>query len=319
MDEFDLIDRYFRPLGGRDVNVALGIGDDAAVVDVPPGRQIVVTTDTQVEAVHFPAGADPAAVAYRSCAAALSDIAAMGAEARWISLALTMPRADAEWLKRFAAGTADIIGFAGAVLLGGDTTSGPLSITWNIIGTVPQGAALRRDGARPGDALYVSGTLGGARAALDVFDRGARPSGPEQAVIARYWKPQPRLILGTQLRDIASSCIDVSDGLLADAAHLAQRSGTGAEIVHDDLPVLAELAALCGAMPARDFALTGGDDYELCFSVPGAEEANLMSAQTQFDVPVTRIGRITPEPGIRVIDRNGNIVPTSRAGYRHFS
>jgi thiamine-monophosphate kinase len=318
MDEFDVIDRYFKPLGNTAANIVLGIGDDAAVLNVPPGEQIVVTTDTQVEAVHFPVAADPAAIAYRSCAAALSDIAAMGATARWVSLALTLPRADADWLHGFAAGAADALEFADADLVGGDTTSGPLAITWSIIGTVPQDDALRRDGARPGDALYVSGSLGSARAALELLDLQEPASGFQQAVIARYWKPQPRLKLGSKLRGLANSCIDVSDGLLADAGHLARRSRTGVEIASDDLPLQAELIALFGAERAREFALTGGDDYELCFSVPRDEEVNLMRGTTQFDVPVTRIGRITRESGVRVIDREGKPWPTKHTGYRHF-
>ena len=318
MDEFDLIDRYFKPLGAHTASVALGIGDDAAVLDVPPGEQIVVTTDTQVESVHFPVAADPAAIAYRSCAAALSDIAAMGATARWVSLALTLPRADADWLQGFAAGAADAIAFAGAVLVGGDTTAGPLGITWNIIGTVPQGGALRRDGARPGDALYVSGSLGSARAALDLLDTPASVNRQQETVIARYWKPQPRLMLGSQLRGLASSCIDVSDGLLADAAHLARRSGVGVEILSADLPLQEELVTLIGANRAHEFALTGGDDYELCFSVPGDEEAKLLKLKVQLDVSVTRIGRITHGSGVNVIDRDGQPKPGNRTGYRHF-
>lgn len=318
MDEFDVIDRYFKPLGDKAANVTLGIGDDAAVLDVPPGEQIVVTTDTQVESVHFPVAADPAAIAYRSCAAALSDIAAMGATARWVSLALTLPRVEARWLQGFAAGAAGAIEFAGADLIGGDTTSGPLGITWNIIGTVPRGGALRRDGAQPGDALYVSGNLGSARAALDLLDIQGRASGFQQAVIARYWKPQPRLVLGSQLRGLASSCIDVSDGLMADAGHLARRSGSGVEIASEDLPLQTELIALVGAVRAREFALSGGDDYELCFSVPRDEEMNLMRRMTQFDVPVTRIGRVTREPGVRVVDHDGRSLATNGTGYRHF-
>lgn len=318
MNEFDLIDRYFKPLGDDMPNVALGIGDDAAVLDVPAGEQIVVTTDTQVESVHFPAAADPAAIAYRSCAAALSDIAAMGAVARWVSLALTLPRADAGWLEGFAAGAADAIGSAGAVLVGGDTTSGPLTVTWNIIGTVPRDAALRRDGARAGDALYVSGNLGSARAALDLLDSRDGDDHSRRTVLARYWHPAPRFVLGSLLRGLASSCIDVSDGLLADAAHLAARSSVGAEIVSDELPVLSELVALVGVERAHEFALTGGDDYELCFSVPPKFESNLPRLATKSGVPLCRIGWITHEPGVRVIDSYGRSAPSIRTGYRHF-
>lgn len=318
MNEFDVINRYFKPLGDEAANVALGIGDDAAVLNVPAGEQIVVTTDTQVEAVHFPAAADPAAIAYRSCAAALSDVAAMGASARWLSLALTLPRADANWLQGFAAGAAEAIEFAAAMLVGGDTTSGPLTITWNIIGTLPRDTALRRDGARAGDALYVSGNLGGARAALDLLDSRDGDDSCRLALLARYWKPVPRLALGVQLRGIASSCIDVSDGLLADAAHLASCSSVGVEIMSDELPLLPELVALVGIERAREFALTGGDDYELCFSVPPELERRVLQLATGAGVPITRIGRITPESGVRTVGSDGQTALTSRTGYRHF-
>ncbi len=318
MNEFDLIDRYFKPLGDETTDVALGIGDDAAVLNVPPGEQIVVTTDTQVESVHFPPAADPTAIAYRSCAAALSDVAAMGASVRWVSLALTLPRADANWLQRFAVGAADALKFAGGVLVGGDTSSGPLAITWNVIGTLPRDAALRRDGARAGDALYVSGHLGAARAALDLLDSRAGDDPCRQALLVRYWKPVPRLALGMQLRGLASSCIDVSDGLVADAAHLASRSGVGVEIVSDDLPLLPELVAFVGIERAREYALTGGDDYELCFSVPPNLEHDVLQLATSCRVPLSRIGRITRESGIRVIGGDGHTTPTSRTGYRHF-
>lgn len=318
MNEFDLIERYFQPLGNEVAGIALGIGDDAAVLDVPTGEQIVVTTDTQVESVHFPPAADPAAVAWRSCAAALSDIAAMGASARWVSLALTLPRADPAWLQGFAAGAAEAISFAGAVLVGGDTTSGSLAVTWNIIGTVPRHAALRRDGACVGDALYISGNLGSARAALDLLDTRLGDDVSRQTVLARYWNPTPRLTLGVQLRDLASSCIDVSDGLLADTEHLTERSKVGAEIMRDTLPMLPELVALVGAEQAREFALTGGDDYELCFSVPPQCEPGLRQLAIRSEVPLSRIGRITQAPGVRVIDDSGRRAPTMRAGYRHF-
>lgn len=317
MNEFDLINHYFKPLGVNAGNVALGIGDDAAILDVPPGDQIVVTTDTQVASVHFPAAGEPAAMAYRSCAAALSDIAAMGATARWVSLALTMPGAEARWLKEFAAGAADAIRRADAVLVGGDTTAGPLTITWNIIGTLPRNSALRRDGARPDDALYVSGDLGAARAALDLFDSpGDDPS--RRAILARYWHPEPRFALGSRLRGLASSCIDISDGLLADVTHITESSDCGAEITDAALPLLPQLVALVGLERAREFALTGGDDYELCFSVPPGHERDMQQLASKTGVAVSRIGRITREPGVRVVDSQGRTRRTARAGYRHF-
>lgn len=297
----------------------LGIGDDAAIVDVPDGAQIVVTTDTQVEAVHFPTNAPAAKIGYRSCAAALSDIAAMGATARWVSLAITLPRSDAQWLELFAAGAASAIEQAGASLIGGDTTAGPFSITWSIIGTVPVGAALKRSGAGIGDGLYVSGCLGAASAAvalLDDADSSDEKSGT--ALLECYWSPRPRLELGRRLRGIASSCIDISDGLLADAQHVCRSGNCGAIIELESLPVLPALCARVGREQALLCAAAGGDDYELCFSVPPTREADLYRAVEGCGVEITRIGQITDDPGIVVVDASGRAIETERAGYRHF-
>jgi len=319
MDEFELIDRYFRPLGMGAPGVVLGIGDDAAILDPPRGEQLVVTTDTQVESVHFPAGANAGDVGHRSCATALSDIAAMGAVARWASLALTIPRGDTTWLEHFARGSADALRRSGAVLVGGDTTAGPLVITWHIIGLVPSGRALRRDGARVGDAVYVSGTLGAAAAALELLATESEDkSAFQQELLERYWYPRPRFDLVQKLRSIASSCIDISDGLVADLTHIARSSQCGAVVEFAKIPISNALLESTGPEDARRMAATGGDDYELCFTVPPECEAELQKIVVELEFSVTRVGRMVAGSDVRVLEDSGATIDLKSRGYRHF-
>jgi thiamine-monophosphate kinase len=242
----------------------------------------------------------------------------MGADARWATLALTVPCADDEWLNAFARGAAEALADAGTVLIGGDTTRGPLAISWTILGTVPSGQAMRRDGAAADDLIYVSGTLGGARAALDLLNKPP-PGDPDQcAILQCYWRPQPRLALGRELRAVASSCIDVSDGLLADVAHLARRSGCGAEVEFAQMPYLPVLTTFVGVSEARELAANGGEDFELCFTIPGHAEAELRRIAGACDVAVTRIGRMTRDGGVRVVDEALLPLDIRASGYRHF-
>ena len=319
MDEFEIIERYFRPLGDKARGVVLGIGDDAAVLDAPRDEQLVVTTDTQVESVHFPSGALAKDIGYRSCATSLSDIAAMGASARWVSLALTMPNAEPLWLEHFALGAAEALRDAGAVLIGGDTTAGPLVITWHIIGTIPVGAALRRCGAQEGDGVYVSGTLGDASAALELalFDESGHDD-LRQAILERYWYPRPRFGLAQSLLRLATSCIDISDGLMADLTHIVRASHCGAEIQYSRIPISTALSTLIGPQRSRRMAATGGDDYELCFTVPGAGETELDRIARAAGLGITRIGRIVSGKEVRIIDDSGGTIDFSNHGYRHF-
>lgn len=320
MDEFDLIDRYFRPLGFAGAGVDLGIGDDAAVLNAPPGEQLVVTTDTQVESVHFPTDANAGDIGYRSCATSLSDIAAMGASARWASLALTIPRAQDSWLKQFANGAAQALQSCGATLVGGDTTAGSLVITWHIIGTVPLGTALTRSGARHGDAVYVSGALGGARAALALPLTGKRKlSDVERALVERYWRPQPRFELGRKLCGLATACVDVSDGLIADLTHIVRSSGCGAVLQYSKIPVAREARILAGDDDALRMAATGGDDYELCFTLPLAREAEMFERLRTTPVSITRVGEIVHGEAVQVTDDAGATVEIGPKGYRHFA
>ena len=319
MDEFELIERYFRPLSADGCGVDTAIGDDAAILNIDSNEQLVVTTDTQIESVHFPGGADSQEVGFRSCATSLSDIAAMGATARWASLALTVASAESSWLAGFAKGAAAALEQSGASLVGGDTTRGPLVITWNIIGTVPIGEALLRNGARAGDGIYVSGSLGAAAAALEMSLVGERACSASEAELRdRYWYPRPQIALATELRSVVSSCIDISDGLIADLLHLAQSSGCGVSLNGDRVPIAPGVVQLIGYERARQLALTGGDDYELCFTVPIEHETELVAISRELNAIVTRIGSMVEGSQLQVFDDSGRILEIDRMGYRHF-
>jgi len=319
MDEFELIDRYFRPLSTSSLGLDLGIGDDAAVLTAPGDHQLVVTTDTHVESVHFPYGSTSREIAFRSCATSLSDLAAMGASACWASLALTTMDSSSTWFEGFALGVNEALTRCGASLVGGDTTRGPLVVTWNIIGIVPVGAALLRSGASPGDSIYVSGTLGSSAAALELSLVGSGDySELETELRNRYWYPQPRFDFADLLHSVASACIDISDGLIADLTHLARSSNCGAVIECHLVPLARGVIELLGAERGLQSALSGGDDYELCFTVPQERETDLMRKAETMDLSVIRIGRMVEGQKIRAIDGSGRPISVDHAGYRHF-
>lgn len=312
--EFELIRDYFqRPLADPDVR--LGIGDDCALIAVPAGEELAVTTDTLVAGRHFPESAAPFDIGWKSLAVNLSDLAAMGATARWVTLALTLPTNDDAFLGEFARGFFALAAQERISLVGGDTTRGPLSITVTALGTVPAGAALRRSGARAGDDLYVSGTLGdaglGLRLELDQWMDELPPEAREVA-LSRLHRPTPRLTLGIALRGHASACIDVSDGLAQDLGHILAASAVGAELELSALPRSAALATIDPAF-ADILALTSGDDYELLFAAPPSARAALGT----LPVPCARIGRLTGEPGLRFF-REGTPVDMPVAGFTHF-
>jgi len=313
VDEFQLIERYFRRPAPGGAGVEVGVGDDGAIVRLPPGRELVVVVDTLVAGVHFPAEMTPPDVGYRALAVNLSDVAAMGAEPAWMTLALTLPAPDADWLEGFAAGLWDLAERHGVALIGGDTTRGPLTVSVQVLGHLPAGTRLLRGGARAGDRVFVSGTPGDAAAGLGLR---TPDTDAERRLRTRFLRPEPRLGLGLALAGRASAAIaaiDVSDGLLADLAHICEASGVGAVIEEERLPLSAALLEVAGRERAAEFALTGGDDYELCFTLPPEVEADDLSA----DVPVTAIGVVTAEPGIR-LRRHGRDVPLPAGGYRHF-
>jgi thiamine-monophosphate kinase len=318
LGEFALIDRYFRACGAQRADVVAGVGDDAALLAVPEDAELVAATDTLVAGVHFPQVSPAASIGHRALAVNLSDLAAMGARPAWALLALTLPEVQESWLEEFAAGFGALARAHEVQLVGGDTTRGPLCITVQLMGFAPRGTALRRSGGRPGDSLFVSGTPGDAAAGLALQEGRLRaPVAVHHYLRERFEKPSPRVALGERLREFASACIDVSDGLLADAAKLAQASGTGVEIHYAALPVSAALEQAAGAERAREFALTGGDDYELCFSVA---EKNL-AAFTQTLPPqrweYQRIGVLRSAPGAAVL-RDGSVMQFSQSGYQHF-
>lgn len=316
LGEFELIERYLSRLGaGRD-DVALGVGDDAALLRPPSGLELAWSTDTIVAGVHFPADLPPEDVGYRSLAVNLSDLAAMGAEPAWALLALTVPRADEEWVRGFALGLHGLAREHGMAVVGGDTTRGPLSVTVTVLGCVPAGQALRRHGARIGDGVWVSGAPGDAAAGLAALSgRLDGPPGILAPLIDRFRRPQPRVALGLVLRGVASACIDVSDGLAADLGKLCAASGVGASLDTTRLPLS---AAMRGAMePARAHrcALAGGDDYELVFTAPPGTDCVALGHGA--GIALTRIGVIEAGTGVRIDGRLA--APELDHGFDHFA
>lgn len=306
MDEFELIRRYFERATEAN-GVVVGIGDDGAVITPAPGREQVVVIDTLVEGVHFPKKFNPADIGYRAVAVNLSDIAAMGATPRWMTLALSMPSADEAWLTAFAEGLHYAAYEYGVTLIGGDTTSAPqVVVTVQITGDVETGRALRRSGARPGDEIYVTGTIGDAAAGLDGLLHGRAV----KELVSRFARPSARVAYGQQLAGIASSAIDISDGMHGDLNKLLFASGVGAEIDLACLPLSDVLHEHYGPERLLSLALAGGDDYELLFTAPGP-------LPDPGIVPVTRIGTITESAGL-VYRLRDEIVPFDDTGYRHF-
>lgn len=307
MDEFDLIRRFFvRENEGH--GVIVGIGDDGAVLQPDAGRELITVVDTLVETVHFPASVAPADLGYRAVAVNLSDIAAMGGRPLWMTLALTMPAADEAWLAGFAGGLHAAAAEHDVSLVGGDTTSGAaVVVSVQLTGDVAAGKAILRSGARPGDTIYGSGTFGDAAAGLALLQSGDIGS----ALVARYLRPTARVGLGQALTGLASAAIDVSDGLVGDLGKLLEASGVGAQLDVDAVPLSEALKHAFDNDAQRTFALTGGDDYELCFtsSQPLPDEI--------AGVPVTAIGRITAERGLVCRDSHG-VVELVDSGYRHF-
>lgn len=309
--EFELIERIRRRAGGRD-DVVLGIGDDAAVLRLPPGRLLVVATDTLNAGVHFPEATAPGDIGWKALAVNLSDLAAMGAMPAWCTLSLSLPKADTAWIDGFLDGFIALAGQHGVALVGGDTTRGPLSIGVTVHGFVQDGAVLRRDGARVGDDVWVSGTLGDAAGALALGTRAP------DAFRERLDRPEPRVALGLALVGSASSAIDVSDGLLADLGHVCAASGVGARIDLDLLPASAALREAFDAARRRVFQATGGDDYELCFTAAPEHRSKVAEAGRNSDTPLSRVGSIVAGEGVQALDADDRPWTSPRTGYLHF-
>ena len=310
MKEFDIIEHFFRRSFG-DGGMKVGPGDDCAVLNVSPNEDLLATTDTLVEGRHFPQQSPPSKLGYRSCVTALSDIAAIGGRASWASLSLTMPSFEEEWLKAFVEGFQRALSIDDTTLIGGDLTRGPLSITWHITGTIPNNAATLRAGAKLEDDIYVTGVLGAAAYALEfLHKKKTHPS------LDRYWSPSPRLSLSRDLRGIATSCIDISDGLLADLSHILRASNAGAIIDSAAVPGHESLGQL-DVVKRLDYLLRGGDDYELCFTADRSSSVKLASLSDQAGVKITSIGRVVERgEGSLIRDVNGETLDA--AGYQHF-
>jgi thiamine-monophosphate kinase len=319
MGEFDLIARYFtRPVRRS----PLGVGDDCALLQPRAGMQLAVSSDMLVEGRHFLSTVDPRALGHKALAVNLSDLAACGAQPLAFTLAIALPQVDEGWLAGFADGLFALADAHRCELVGGDTTRGPLTINITVFGEVPAGAALLRSGARAGDDLWVSGTLGDARLALEAF-RGklALPQAVFTAARARMEQPEPRVALGQALRGIATAAIDISDGLLGDLGHILRQSQVGATVDAEAAATLlaAQAAMRFDAPVLREFVLAGGDDYELAFTAPAARRAEVEAAARGAATAVTRIGRIDAEPGVRVVDARGAVLPQVFAGFDHFA
>jgi len=317
ISEFELIERYFtRPVR----TAALGIGDDCALIKAPTGLVLAITTDMLVEGTHFLANADPRRLGHKALAVNLSDLAAMGADPRWFLLALALPEANEAWLAAFAEGMFTLAERHSVELIGGDTTRGPCNLCITAIGTLPPGYALRRDTATRGEDIWLSGSTGDAALGL-AHVRGRVKLSTDAAAhcLARLEAPDPRVALGTRLRGLAASAIDVSDGLLADVGHIAQQSKVQAEIEFERLPRSPVLAACADRALADECLLAGGDDYELVFTASTEKRAAIEAAGAAAAVAVTRIGRIVEgEPAVRLLDASGKPITAGQTGYDHF-
>ena len=329
MSEFDLIARFFtRPV--RPGGAALGVGDDCALLAPLPGMQLAISSDMLVEGRHFFADVDPEALGHKALAVNLSDLAACGARPLAFTLALALPRVDEPWLQGFSRGLLRLADAHGCELIGGDTTAGPLNLCITVFGEVPAGQALLRSGARAGDDIYVSGTLGDARLALDALQDPARAAALPPALLAaarqRLERPTPRVALGLALRGVASSALDVSDGLLGDLGHILRASGVGACIdaskTTELIAVGAYLTSANGQSDAeylRQCALAGGDDYELAFTAAPERRGDVAAAAQASATAVTRIGVVQDAPGLRLIDAQGRPLTARYASFDHFA
>ena len=316
LGEFDLIQKYFTRPAKRAV---LGVGDDCALLAPAPGMQLCISCDMLVEGRHFLSTVAPERLGHKALAVNLSDLAACGAEPLAFTLALALPRADESFLRPFADGLWRLADTHGIDLIGGDTTAGALNICITVFGQVPAGQALLRSGARPGDELWVSGTLGDARAALEGFRGTLDLDGGIFTALRRAMEmPEPRVALGQRLRGIASSAIDVSDGLLGDLGHLMRRSGVGARVDLNALPRSALLAGLTAAVQ-RTCLLHGGDDYELLFTAPPHRRNDVLAAAQAAGMPVSPIGRMVPGTSLAVVDAAGQVLDEHVRGFDHFA
>ena len=317
MDEFALIRRFFdRPV--KDDSVRLGIGDDGAVIVPDPGRELISVVDTIVAGVHYPLDLPPFDVGYRAVAINLSDVAAMGGRPRWMTLALSIPQADTGWLSLFAEGLFTAAAEAKVSLVGGDTTRSETTVvSVQMLGDIDPHDVIKRSGADPGDSIFVTGTPGDAAAGLSLLKSGSDQTGESEYLIGRFVRPRVRLAFASSITRLASAAIDLSDGLYTDLQKLLMASKAGAKLELAQLPFSAEILAKFDYDAVINFALAGGDDYELCFTVPRSKDADIHAVAKQNQVQVTRIGRVVSGDGIECT-KDGVPFEYADTGYRHF-
>ena len=314
--EFDLIRRYFqRPQLQTAVPMVIGPGDDGAILEVPAGQQLVVSADTLVADVHFLAPMPPQHIAQRCLAANLSDLAAMGAKPAWFTLCLTLPTPDSAFLQGFSDGLVQMAEAYQISLAGGDTTRGSLAISIQIMGLVPTNTALVRSGAQQGDDIYVSGYLGDAAAGLECLRNNINDTG---YLAQRFFNPTPRLLLGEWLRGKATAALDISDGLLQDLGHILTQSEVGARVNLETLPLSPELCAKLSKDKCEELALAGGEDFELCFTLPRLWRQDLQDFSRQHNLPITRIGSVEASPGLNLLRAGQKVTLPTKLGWQHF-
>jgi thiamine-monophosphate kinase len=317
MSEFNLIKEYFtRPSKNAD----LGVGDDAALVSASPGHQLAISTDMSVAGTHFFNTCPPYFIGWKSLAVNISDMAAMGASPKWATLAISIPNTDKAWLSEFSRGFFSCADAFNVSLIGGDTTRGPLNISVQIMGEVPNGQAVRRDGAKSGDEIWVSGSLGGAALAVHKIQKNtldAKKPG-DQSLLEKLQCPQPRISLGLALRGIAHSAIDLSDGLIADLGHILDSSKLGATIDWSKIPHFDSVPENLSIENIQSFALAGGDDYELCFTAPSNRHSDIINIGKSLGIPLSQVGTIKANEGLIVLDDENNPISIQGTGYDHF-
>lgn len=316
--EFDIIEHFFLQQKISRDDVKLGIGDDAAIVSVPQNTQLVIALDTLVSGVHFPTDTSAEDIAYKALAVNLSDLAAMGAEPAWFTLALTIPESNKDWLTGFAKGLFTLADKYNMQLIGGDTTQGPLTVSIQVAGYIPEGQGIKRSGAKAGDNIYVTGTLGDAAFGLFCIQEPDKCEANQQ-VIKLLNRPKARIEIGIAIREIASACIDISDGLLADLTHILEKSKVGALIDRQQIPLSGTMQKLCNMDEnSFRFVLSGGDDYELCFTAPASRDDEIKTIAGKLGVSISCIGKIETEQGVR-LHHDGQACSTYKeSGYEHF-
>ncbi|RLA24636.1 MAG: thiamine-phosphate kinase [Gammaproteobacteria bacterium] len=314
LSEFNLIERFFCRQKMGNGATRIGIGDDGAILSLSSQSELVVSTDTLVEGVHFLPRTDPGSLGHKALAVNLSDLAAMGAEPKWVFLSLTLPNTDENWLEAFSSSFLSLADRYSIELVGGDTTRGPLSLSVTVLGLVEKGKGLLRSGAKVGDKIFVTGFIGDAGLGLQ---EAKKVVPADLAVLERYLKPVPRVQAGRCLEGVASSCIDVSDGLAADLGHILNKSGVGASIQWEKLPLSSSVKIYVKCHDDWVFPLTSGDDYELCFTVPKAHLGKLAGIQNELSCTVTEIGEIEARKGLQIY-LNGKKIELGRLGYQHF-